>query len=89
MRDIYLKHANFAGLNIEYTLMVRDYYDRDLVSKQIDDYIFNYFALGNIEFNQDISLQDLMYEIIDNSGIEGIRYLSFTILEIKMKWRDS
>lgn len=39
MRDIYLKHANFAGLNIEYTLMVRDYYDRDLVSKQIDDYI--------------------------------------------------
>lgn len=79
MRDIYLKHANFAGLNIEYTLMVRDYYDRDLVSKQIDNYIFNYFALGNIKFNQDISLQDLMYEIVDNSGIEGIRYLSFTI----------
>lgn len=79
MRDIYLKHSVFAQLNVEYKLMVHNYYDVGKVSKQIDSYLFNFFKLGNLKFGEYISFQDLMYKILETSGIEGIRYLSLSV----------
>lgn len=76
MRDIILKRANFVGITLEYTLMVREYYDINTISKQVDNYLSNYFKVGNVKFGQEISLQNVMYDIVDNSGIEGIRYLN-------------
>lgn len=78
-RNVILSYPNYVGLKIKYTLMVRDYYDKDSISSQIDSYITNYFQIGNRVFGEEISLQDLMYEIIDRSGIEGIRYLNITL----------
>lgn len=79
-RDIYLYPPNYVGLHIKCSLAVRDYYSYDDVANQVHEYLCNYFKLGNIKFNKDISLQELMYNIIDNSGIEGIRYLSFDVV---------
>lgn len=81
-RDIVLHHPNFAKINLKYSLIVRDYFDKDEVSEKIDSYLYNYFQIGHIRFGEEISLQSLMYDIVDKSGIEGIRYLNITLANI-------
>ena len=81
-RDIVLKHPHYQALTIEYTLIVRDYFNRDEISEKIDNYLKNYFSVGNLSFGEEVSLQELMYEIIDRSGIEGIRYLNITLANV-------
>lgn len=83
MRNITLKPCVYTPLALEYNLIVRDYYSTETVSSQIDKYLCNFFKLGNINFGEDISMQDLMYKILDTSGIEGIRYLSITVSGVK------
>ena len=59
--------------------MARNYYDPESIAEELEKYLKNYFFIGNIPFGQIVSFQDLAYDIIDNSGIEGIRFLSFDI----------
>lgn len=83
-RDVILKHPNYQALTIDYSLIVRDYFDVNTVSSQIDKYLRDFFSIGNLSFGEDISLQELMYNIIDRSGIEGIRYLNITISGVNL-----
>lgn len=78
-RDIILSKPNYVGLTLTYTLMARSYYNVSEISNQVESYLKRYFTLGNIPFGEYISFQDIIYDIIDNSGIEGIRYLSIDI----------
>ena len=78
-RDIILSKPNYVGLTLTYTLMARSYYNVSEISSQVESYLKRYFTLGNIPFGEYISFQDIIYDIIDNSGIEGIRYLSIDI----------
>lgn len=78
-RDIILSKPNFAEVTLSYTLMARSYYDVNDISKQVEAYLKRYFTLGNIAFGEYTSFQDIVYDIIDNSGIEGIRYLSIDV----------
>lgn len=78
-RDIILKSPHFVELTLNYTLMSRNYYDVNTIAVQVESYLKRYFSLGNIQFGQYISFQDIVYDIIDNSGIEGIRYLSIDV----------
>lgn len=78
-RYIILKKPDYVGLTLNYTLMARNYYDVQSISEQVSDYLKRYFSLGNIAFGQYISFQEIVYDIIDNSGIEGIRYLNIDV----------
>ena len=78
-RNIYFRKPRYAKLNLKCNLIVRDYYSFNEVSEKVKSYLFNYFRLGNLNFNEDISLQSVMYRIIDNSEIEGIRYLNIRL----------
>lgn len=78
-RDIILKTPNFVELTLNYTLISRSYYDVQSIARQVESYLKRYFSLGHISFGQYISFQDIVYDIIDNSGIEGIRYLSIDV----------
>lgn len=78
-RFIYLFNPNYSPITLKYTLMARNYYNVESIAEELEKYLKNYFFVGNIPFGQIISFQDLAYDIIDNSGIEGIRFLSFDI----------
>lgn len=79
-RNIILSKPNFVELTVSYTLIARNYYDVKSVANKINEYLKNYFSLGNLHFGQYISFQDIIYDIIDNSGIDGIRYLNMDIM---------
>lgn len=81
-RDILLNHPKFVELSIKYTLIVRDYFDINDVASKIESYLYNVFQIGNVHFGEEISLQSLMYDIIDRGEIEGIRYLNLTLNNI-------
>lgn len=83
-RNIILTHPNYYGLKIEYVLMVRSYYDYDTIAESVEQYIKDYFKVGNIMFTQEISLQELTYQILDDSGIEGIRYLNLKLTDLQL-----
>ena len=78
-RNVILSKPDYTEITLSYTLMTRSYYDANSISSQIDSYLKRYFSLGNLRFGEYISFQNIIYDIIDNSGIEGIRYLSFDI----------
>lgn len=78
VRNIIVKPANMVELNLTMNLKLWDYYSFETVSKQIEDYLYYFFKLGNTKFGDEISLKDLAYNIT-NSTIEGIRYLSFNV----------
>lgn len=76
MRNVIIKPANLVKLSITMTLRLWDYYSYDTVSKQVANYLTYFLQLGNTDFQQEISLKELAYNIT-NSNIEGIRYLAF------------
>jgi hypothetical protein len=75
-RSIDVKHSNLTKLSLAVSLKLWDYYDFDTVSGQVSNYLSNFFKWGNISFNQEISMQELAYNI--TNSIEGIRYLTIT-----------
>lgn len=79
VRNVILSHPKFQGLNIDYTLIVKSYYNIDEISQKIDQFILDFFQLGNLDFGEDISLQELSYLITEQSSIEGIRYLNIKL----------
>lgn len=87
-RNIVLEHPYYQGLDIVYTLIVRDHYNEQEVAMQIESYIKDYLKLGNIQFEEDISLQSLMYDILDRSGIQGIRYLNISLDNVELNYED-
>lgn len=87
-RNIVLEHPYYQGLDIVYTLIVRDHYNEREVAMQIESYIKDYLKLGNIQFGEEISLQSLMYDILDRSGIQGIRYLNISLDNVELNYED-
>lgn len=79
VRNVILSHPNFQGLNIDYTLIVKSYYNVNEISQKVDQFILDFFQLGNLDFGEDISLQELSYLITEQSSIEGIRYLNIKL----------
>lgn len=92
-RNIIVNHSRFKELSIKYSLLTYDYYSAEDVATQIDSYIENFFSIGSLKYGQDISLKDIMYDILYKSGIEGIRYLDIKLDNITLdesgKYEDS
>lgn len=81
-RNVILEHPKYVEIELNYTLIARDYYDLQDISSKVESYLYNFFQIGNINFGEEVSLQSLMYDIIDKSGIEGIRYLNLSLRNI-------
>lgn len=82
-RNIIVSHSKIVGLTLNVTLMAEKYYEPSDVTENVMTYIKNYFKLGNIPFNTDISLVDLIYSTINDSGIKGIQYLNLDVDGVK------
>lgn len=78
-RNAILKHPVYAPLTLSYDLVVQPYYNPTSIAEEVESYLKRYFRLGKLNFNEDVSLQEIIYEIIETSGIDGIRYLNMTV----------
>lgn len=79
--EIYLESPTFVPITFTATLVVKDGYVQSDVEQAITDYITDYLAIGNYPFDTDLSLSQLISNIMDDvsdGGIAGIKALDFT-----------
>lgn len=77
--NISISPAIKRPVNISATLAVKPRYDFESVKKQITDFLTDYFAVGNYEFNTELSISELCAKVMgDENAIEGIRYFKIT-----------
>lgn len=66
-------------VNITATLAVKDRYDFDTVKANITEFLKDYFAVGNYDFNTELSISGLVSEVMNPANaIEGIRFFKIT-----------
>ena len=66
-------------VNITATLAVKPRYDFESVKAKIVDFLTDYFAVGNRDFETELSFSELSAEIMNpDNAIEGIRFFKIT-----------
>lgn len=66
-------------VNISATLAVKSRYDFEKVKKSITDFLTDYFAVGNYDFDTELSFSELCSKVMgEANAIEGIRYFKIT-----------
>lgn len=75
--SVTISPAILTPINIKATLAVKPRYSFDTVKAQIVDYLTNFFAVGNYDFDTELSLSELVANIMSET-IDGIRYLKIT-----------
>ena len=76
-RNVYVNPADIKELTLNVTLLAEEYYNPSDIMEDVIDYLKTFFKLGNLKFNQDVSLVDLTREITSN--VNGVRYLSIEL----------
>lgn len=77
--DVTVNPAIKTPVNISATLAVKPRYNFDTVKAQIIEFLTDYFAVGNRDFDSELSISELSAEIMDSSNsIEGIRFFDIT-----------
>ena len=77
--DIYLYPAIKTPVDITATLAVKPRYDFETVKANIVAFLTDYFAVGNRDFDSEISLSELSAEIMNPANaIDGIRVFKIT-----------
>lgn len=77
--DVSLHPAIKTPINISATLAVKTRYDFDKVKANIIDFLTDYFAVGNRDFNTELSLSELSAEVMNpTNAIDGIRFFKIT-----------
>lgn len=67
------------GIDIQSTLAVKSGYDFETVKSQVSEFIEDYFAVGNYDFNTELSISQLCAEVMNpENAIDGIRYFKIT-----------
>lgn len=71
--------AKKVGIDIKATLSVKERYDFEKVKEQIVEYVTDYFAVGNIDFNSEFIPAILCANIMNpDNAIEGIKYFKIS-----------
>ena len=66
-------------VDITATLAVKSRYNFDTVKGNIVDFLTDYFAVGNYDFNTELSFSELCAKVMaEENAIEGIRYFKIT-----------
>ena len=73
--DVSLYPAIKTPVNISATLAVKPRYSFDAVKASITDFLTDYFAVGNRDFDTELSLSELSAEVMNpENAIDGIRF---------------
>ena len=66
-------------VDISATLAVKDNYDFEKVKAEVTEFLEDYFAVGNYDFDTELSIPVLSAEVMNpNNAINGIRYFKIT-----------
>lgn len=66
-------------VNISATLAVKPRYNFETVKAKIVEFLTNYFAVGNRDFESEVSISELCAEIMNpDNAIDGIRFFKIT-----------
>ena len=66
-------------INISATLSVKDRYDFETVKSNITAFLEDYFAVGNYDFDTELSIPSLSAEVMNpENAIDGIRFFKIT-----------
>lgn len=77
--NISLFTAIKSPINITATLAVKPRYEFESVKAQITAFLEDYFAVGNRDFNTELSISELCSEVMNPAnGIDGIRFFKIT-----------
>ena len=77
--QITLNSAIKTPVNISATLSVKPRYDFNTVKENITAFLTDYFAVGNRDFDTELSFSELVSEIMNPSNaIDGIRFFKIT-----------
>lgn len=77
--NITINPAIKTPVNISATLAVKTRYKFDTVKDKIVDFLTDYFAVGNRDFDTELSLSSLSAEIMNpDNAIDGIRFFKIT-----------
>ena len=77
--DVIILPAKKTPVNINATLAVKPRYDFETVKANITAFLEDYFAVGNYDFNTELSISSLASEVMNPSNaIEGIRFFKIT-----------
>ena len=70
--------ASLVSKDLSATLIVKDRYSRAAIEAQIRALIVDYFAVGNYDFNKELSLSALTSLVMSDETIAGIKSFYFT-----------
>ena len=70
--------ASLVSKDLAANLIVKDRYSRATIEGQIRALITDYFAVGNYDFNKELSLSELTSIVMSDETIAGIKSFSFT-----------
>lgn len=77
--DIKVYPAIKTPVNLSFTLAVKDRYDFNTVKSNITAFLTDYFAVGNYDFNTELSFSSLIAEVLNpDNAIEGVRFFEIT-----------
>lgn len=77
--DVTVNPAVKKPLDITATLAVKPRYDFETVKGQIADFLTDFFAVGNYDFNTELSISELCAKVMsEENAIDGIRYFKIT-----------
>ena len=77
--DVLVNDAIRTPVDITAVLSVYPRYDFNTVKQSITDFLTNYFAEGNYDFDTELSISKLSSEVMsEENRIEGIRYFHIT-----------
>lgn len=77
--EITLLPAVKSPVDISATLAVKTRYDFDTVKANITEFLTDYFAVGNRDFDTELSFSELCAEVMNpDNAIDGIRFFKIT-----------
>lgn len=77
--NISVSPAIKSEVNISVTLAVKPRYNFETVKSQVAEFLTDYFAVGNRDFDTELSFSELCAEIMNpENAIDGIRFLKIT-----------
>ena len=78
MNAVNVKDPVYEEISFIADLVVFDGYSKDTVESQVQEYLEDYFKVGNYPFNQELSLTSLSSEIMKGNVSSGIKSFKFT-----------
>jgi hypothetical protein len=70
--------ASLVSKDLSANLIVKDRYSRATIESQVRALITDYFAVGNYDFNKELSLSELTSLVMSDETIAGIKSFYFT-----------